>query len=101
MAFSIGIKPFSLKGEDDEQITRNNKIKWEYNMKAFTGYTPSWQQFLPGGTRDSWLPLDEDLGRGIVVHPVRVNDPNDTCPYCTTRPIKASLATTLSLNLLM
>ena len=77
MAYSIGLKPFSLKGEDDEPITRNNKIKWEYNMKAFTGATPSWQQFLSGGTHDSWLPLDEDPGRGVVVHPVHVNDPTD------------------------
>ena len=70
------MKPFSLKCEDDEPITGNNKIKWEYNMKAFTGPTPSLQQFLTGGTHDSWLPLDEDPGRGVVFHPVHVNDPS-------------------------
>ena len=34
---------------------------------------------FPGSSsfRDSWLPLDEDPGRGIVVQPDRVNDPND------------------------
>ena len=69
--------PFALKGEDNEPITRNDKIKWEYNMKAFTGATPVWTGFLPGGTHDTWLPLDEDPGRGVVVHPVPVNDPAD------------------------
>ena len=46
-------------------------------MKAFTGATHVWTCFLPGGTLDTWLPLDEDLGRGIVIHPIQVNDPND------------------------
>ena len=46
-------------------------------MKAFTGATPVWTRFLPGGTHDTWLPLDEDPGRGVVVDPVPVNDPAD------------------------
>ena len=46
-------------------------------MKAFTGATPVWTGFLPGCTHDTWLPLDEDPGRGVVVHPVPVNDPAD------------------------
>jgi hypothetical protein len=78
MAYSIGIKPFSLKGVDNEPITRNDKIKWwEYNMKAFTGHTPAWTSFLPGGTHDAWLPLDDDPGRGLVILPVPVNNIND------------------------
>ena len=82
MAYSIGIKPFALKGEENEAISRNDKLKWEYNMKAFTGATPAWTCFLPGGNYDTWLPLDEDLGRGIIVHPITVNDPTD----CSRQP---------------
>jgi hypothetical protein len=53
-------------------------------MKAFTGATPTWQPFRPGGNYDTWLPLDEDPGRGVIVQPARVNDPHfsQLCSDC-------------------
>ena len=48
-------------------LTRDSVLTWDYNMKAFIRQTKAWRQFLPSGTKNSWMATKGDDTNGLRV----------------------------------
>ena len=64
-------KAYKLKSP----VTRDSFLTWDLNHQSFCRQDPEWKRFLPGQTRATWTPFDEDETRGIhIVKRERVDE---------------------------
>ena len=49
-------------------VTRDSFYTWNLNHQAFCNQETQWRQFLPGGTRSTWIAKNEDETRGLTIY---------------------------------
>ena len=66
MATKLTARPQKLKPSDGP-MSRDDVASWDYNHQAYCRQISDWLQFLPGGTRSTWVASEEDETNGIKV----------------------------------
>ena len=67
MSTKLTSRPQKLKPSDGA-LSRDDVAAWDYNHQAYCRQVPDWLQFLPGGTRSTWIASDADETQGLSVY---------------------------------
>ena len=73
MSTKLTSRPQKLKPSDGA-LSRDDVAAWDYNHQAYCRQVPDWLQFLPGGTRSTWIASDADETQGLSVYKPEPNE---------------------------
>ena len=88
MATKLTARPQKLKPSDGP-MSRDDVASWDYNHQAYCRQISDWLQFLPGGTRSTWVASEEDETNCIKVMKA-APDQNDEAEEATNK-LRANL----------